>query len=255
MSASIESLRNGGSSVIGASRNDLQIGDVVTLFSVGGPATSYSWVLIFKPQGSTAAFSGSPTAPSPGSFTVDLEGPYLIRLTVDSSLPTEDTQYVRLRNLTAPLGLRLVAAGERRDTTGIIPVDASLEGWANDQNYTLQVLETAIQNVGSRIISMPFTFSSPSPVVVGPLSAGEYVMQTRVFLDTAFDDPAATIAVGTALAPNDLFAPSDIPLTETGTFVSDMTYGPSGSTNVTVTISPAASTVGSGVVFIFVHTP
>lgn len=143
MAARIQSLRNGIDPVDEQSRDDLVIGDVVVVSSLDG-ATTYNWTLVFVPDGSTATFSGSGTAVSPGSFTVDLVGPYLVRLVVDTGLPTQSTQYVRLRAKTTGLGLCLVAAGERRDGSGIIPVDVSAEGWANEQNENLLKLEAAI---------------------------------------------------------------------------------------------------------------
>lgn len=142
MAARIRSLRNGLTPIDDASRDDLVVGDVVTVTAID-PATTYAWSLVFVPDGSTAAFSGDPTAVSPGTFTVDLDGPYLVRLVTNAGTGTESAQYVRLRSLTAA-GLRLVAAGERRDNTGIIPVDATPEGWANDQNFNLQLLETLV---------------------------------------------------------------------------------------------------------------
>src|SRR3990172_1097003 len=129
MAARIQSLRNGLFPIDEASRDDVVLGDVMTVVALD-PATTYAWSLVFAPQGSTATFSGDPSAISPGTFTVDVEGPYLIRLTVDVVLLTEDTQYVRLRALTEFGALKLVAAGERRDGTGIIPVDVDTEGWA-----------------------------------------------------------------------------------------------------------------------------
>lgn len=146
MAARIRSLRNGITPVDEASRDDLTVGDVVVVSSLDA-ATTYAWTITFAPDGSLATFSGSSTAISPGSFTVDAEGPYLIRLVVDQALPTQDTQWVRLRALTSTLGLTLVAAGERRDGTGIIPVDVSSEGWANEQNNNLLNLELATQVV------------------------------------------------------------------------------------------------------------
>jgi len=131
-----------------ASRNDLVVGDQVTVQSLDA-ATTYAWTLVFAPQGSTATFTGSTSAVSPGHFTVDVEGAYLIRLVVDATLPTEDSQYVRLRFLTIFGQLHLVAAGERRDGTGIIPVDIDPEGWANEQNANLVVLKDFIKPIAS----------------------------------------------------------------------------------------------------------
>jgi hypothetical protein len=149
--ALIQSLVNGLNPVVGASRNDLRAGDVVTLSDVGGPANSYAWSIAFKPEDrdrnpSTAVLIGGIFGPGPVSFTVDHEGPYLIRLVVDAGLPTQDEQYVRLRYDTFFGNLSLVAAGERRDGSGIVPVDVSAEGWANDQNYNLGQLLWLIQH-------------------------------------------------------------------------------------------------------------
>lgn len=140
MSARIRSKRNLITPIDEASRDDLIVADVVTVQALDA-ATTYDWALEYVPEGSAATFSGSLTAVSPGSFTVDLVGSYLVRLTVDATLVSEDTQYVRLRALTTDLGLHLIAAGERRDETGLIPVDVSVTGWADEQNGNLQALE------------------------------------------------------------------------------------------------------------------
>ena len=153
MPARIRSLRNGVDAIDDASRDDLASGDIVSVQSLGA-ATTYNWSITFAPEDisgnpSTATFSGILTDPSPGSFTVDHEGAYLIRLIVDQGLATEDTQYVRLRALTVSLGLTLVSAGERRDATGTIPVDVSTEGWANEQNFNLLKLQAAATSAES----------------------------------------------------------------------------------------------------------
>lgn len=144
MAATIRSSIAAKPTITGASREDLRSGDVVTL-EAPDAHTTYAWTLSFKPlDGSDAPSSAvlsSTTGPGPITFTVDNEGSYLIRLVVDAGLgATEDTQFVRLRYQTIFGNLRLVAAGERRDSTGVIPVDASAEGWANDQNFNLITL-------------------------------------------------------------------------------------------------------------------
>jgi hypothetical protein len=73
-------------------------------------------------------------------FNVDHEGPYLVKLVVDKTLGTEDTQYVRLRFVTRFADLTLVAGGERRDATGIVPVDVDDDGWSQEQNINIQKL-------------------------------------------------------------------------------------------------------------------
>lgn len=161
MSARIRSTRNFITPVDEASRDDLVVADVVTVQALDA-ATTYDWSLVYVPEGSAATFSGSLTAVSPGSFTVDLVGPYLVRLIIDSGLGSEDSQYVRLRAITTALGLKLVAAGERRDATGIIPVDADTTGWSYEQNFNLQTLEAAISYR---------TFTSGGAIAVGDVVA------------------------------------------------------------------------------------
>lgn len=73
MPANIRSLRNGLSPVVGARRDDLLVGDAVTVESVGVHST-YSWSFAYRPPGSTASFTGSEANPSLGSFTVDAVG-------------------------------------------------------------------------------------------------------------------------------------------------------------------------------------
>ena len=154
MASRIRSLVNGIDPIDEESRDDLNVASVVVVSSLDA-STTYNWALVFAPEGSTATFSGSSTSVSPGSFTVDLVGPYLVRLVVDSGLETEDTQYVRLRALTTGLGLSLVSAGERRDETGTIPIDADVAGWANEQNSNLLSLESAI--LGMDAVGVSYT--------------------------------------------------------------------------------------------------
>lgn len=147
-----------------ASRDDLRKGYEVECYSVDA-ATTYSWALAFTPDSSGPVlgggdpFAGTPSGaawlPPAGStgrtakFVVDWEGAYLIRLVVDAGLPTESTMYLRLRRLTQFGDIKLVAAGERRDQNGVIPADASAEGWANDQNQNLQRLTALVRRLST----------------------------------------------------------------------------------------------------------
>jgi len=152
----IRTLVNGLAPVVNLSRNDLREGDTVTLDFIAAPASSYAWSIAYKPQNrnrvnSAAALVGDPFSAGPLTFVVDYEGSYLIRLVVDAGLPTQNEMYLRLRFLTKFGDLSLVAAGEKRENsstpglTSVIPVDASAEGWANDQNFNLNNLLAFIQ--------------------------------------------------------------------------------------------------------------
>lgn len=154
-SASITSTVNGASPLTSVSRDDLVVGDVVTVASAASH-TSYSWTLAYRPPGSAAVFSGSATAASPGSFTVDVDGPYLVRLTADLGLSTETVQYVRLRALTTLGSLHLTAAGEGYGGSIPVPVDQTPTGWADalNSNLTSLLALTSSTSASGRVVSV-----------------------------------------------------------------------------------------------------
>lgn len=176
MAASIRSTlyQTPGGSVVGpvlvdTSRDDLRSGYQVKCESVFD-ANTYAWTLAYTPDsagpvsGSGSDFTGTPSSaallPPEGSasksckFNVDWNGSYLIRLVTDAGLPTESTTFVRFRALTLFGSLKLTAAGERRDQTGVVPVDASAKGWAEDANQNmLRLLSLVRRNaVSGRVL-------------------------------------------------------------------------------------------------------
>lgn len=161
--AEIRSLRNGADPIDNASRDDLVIGDLVEVRSIN--TGSYQWSIAFKPEGSAAVFSSTGTeqavTQNPGTFTVDVDGPYLIRLVLTDGTGTTE-QFVRLRALTAFADLKLVAAGERYDTVSV-PVDATFDGWADEQNFNLNTL-----------LGLAKTVTSSGRVVYVDADGGDY---------------------------------------------------------------------------------
>ena len=148
-SASIESTVTAPvakATVTDASRDDLEINDVVLLNSVN-VGTDYSWTIAYSPEGSAASFSGSVVAQSPGSFTVDVDGSYLIRL-MFTGLSGTTEQFVRLRALTAFGSLKLIAAGEAVSNIPV-PVDITAAGWADEQNFNINTLLGFVKSVGA----------------------------------------------------------------------------------------------------------
>lgn len=143
------------------SRDDLRKGYQVIAASLDA-ATTYSWQLSFTPQSTgggidplegtasvAALLAPEGSTSSTARFNIDNEGAYLLRLVVDAGLPTESVQFIRMRYLTQFGDLKLVSAGERRDQNGVIPVDASAQGWSNDQNRNLQRLALFIRRVAT----------------------------------------------------------------------------------------------------------
>lgn len=203
MAAEIRSTIPAKPTVDNASRDDLAVGDVVTLEAVPpATGTTFVWTLVFVPEGSAAVLTPPAAAftAGPVTFTADLAGPYLVRLVVDAGLPTESTQYVRLRALTTSLGLKLVAAGERRDSTGVIPVDVDTEGWANEQNFNLQALEAAIGSAGGDWVTA--TVAAPTYAA----SDGQFIIISADTTEITLPAPSvnARIAFKLAVVPVDV---------------------------------------------------
>jgi len=149
---------------VGTSREDLAVGDVVTLLADDLSNTTYAWTLAYKPEGSTATLTGDVTLPGPLTFTVDLEGPYLIRLITDLGTATQNEQFVRLRYLTDFASLHIVAGGEQLTSVVPVPVDIAAQGWADDQNRNLLTLLNLIQPL----------VSSGDVISVDPGGGGDY---------------------------------------------------------------------------------
>ncbi|MBQ73335.1 MAG: hypothetical protein CMJ67_10570 [Planctomycetaceae bacterium] len=200
--AEIRSLRNGVDPEDGVSRDDLVIGDVVEVQSIN-TGIQYAWSIAFKPEGSTAVFSTTGTeqavSQNPGTFTVDVDGPYLIRLAfMDATGTTE--QFVRLRALTAFGDLKLVAAGERYDTMSV-PVDLAFDGWADEQNFNLNTLLSLVKT----------TTTSGRVVYVDP-DAGDYT--------------TIQAAIGYAVSQGPTSAQQWVVLVRPGTYTEDLTFAP-----------------------------
>ena len=148
-----------GSPVTGASRDDVRKGDHIECYSVDAAVSTYSWALSFKPQSagptslsgddfvgtaSSASFSPDTTSRTV-TFIADWDGSYLVELTVDGA----STQSVRCRALTKFGDLKLAAGGERRDGTGVIPVDADAAGWADNLNQNLLRMNAFIRRTAT----------------------------------------------------------------------------------------------------------
>lgn len=105
------------------SNDDLPINTIVALNNqnIGGE-TTYQWTILSQPPGTTDSLS-STTTQNP-TFTPKKEGTYLIKLSVNNGLPTEqnDIQIVGIRQIKSRL--RVPAPGETTQ-------DSSASGWAD----------------------------------------------------------------------------------------------------------------------------
>lgn len=141
----------------------LPIGTLVNLNNVdAGGEVTYYWELLDIPEGSSATLS-NPNIVNP-SFTPDVEGSYLIKLTVNRTLSTEVTNTVIAGIAQVKSGMRVPAAGESRE-------ENTLRGWAEDMNRNLGLLDRQIADSGCIVA-----------VAGGSLSRGDVVRITNVFL-------------------------------------------------------------------------
>jgi hypothetical protein len=128
--ASIQSSVGWAPPIQNLSREDLAIGDVVTVSSVN-IGTSYAWSLAYVPDGSAAVFApvGGDVTRGPITFTVDKVGPYLVRLQystpkVDIASPVSSGESLVLNGIT--LNAVSGAAGVNQFTvTGTAITDAA----------------------------------------------------------------------------------------------------------------------------------
>ena len=102
---------------------------------------------------------------------------------------------------------------------------------------------------GETVASVTFTFATISPLVLQSVAAGNVLNRLSILIQTPFNDPAATLEVGTSADPSLVFNTSEIKLYGP---LSGLTYDNSQLFEFTLadllllTLSPGASTMGAG---------
>ena len=117
---------NGGTA--GVSDDNVTLGSAVALYSVDA-ATTYQWAIVSQPAGATDALV-TPTQRG-ASFTASKEGSYLLLLTVDDGLPTEDSQQLIA-------AVRELETGDRIPAIGETVENSANDGWANPVDTILR---------------------------------------------------------------------------------------------------------------------
>jgi len=98
---------------------------------------------------------------------------------------------------------------------------------------------------GQALFRIPFTYAA-SPVFLYSLAPGNIIAETRVVVETPFDDPAATIDLGTPGSPGALCAPSDCDPVRAGRYGTDRDYLAQVPETLRLVVTPGASTQGAG---------
>lgn len=70
-------------------------------------------------------------------------------------------------------------------------------GWIGEKPTGSAGLQTIVQE---------FTYLSPPTIDFGSLLPNDLIIETRIEIDTAFDDPAATVSIGPVSNPDSLLA-------------------------------------------------
>lgn len=142
---------------VAGSRTDIVVGATVTLGNDGlGDESTYLWELLDVPEGSTAVLSSSSIAAP--TFVADLEGTYLIKLSVNRLLSDADTDTAVAGVLRIKDGIRIPAAGETVE-------ESTLRGWAKDVNRALARLSDRSSDPSS-MFGLAFATVGKGTVVV-----------------------------------------------------------------------------------------
>lgn len=225
MSANIV-IRQGDSNTTPGSRDDLNLNASVTLLNQDNTGvSSWAWQMVDKPAGSTAALSSSSVA-SP-TFTPDIEGTYLIHLSVNSGAATNQ---VGAAVKTANLAYRIPAALEDNEFD-------SVRGWATALNNALTLLDDgygALKNSGGGNLQAAYEAGANITLVDGdgpiPVSINAKADSNSGTIFTIIDHSDNTLLTVTDSGP-----PSSPPGPDGTVFVNRLTM-PGGGGQVELTL-------------------
>jgi hypothetical protein len=93
---------------------------------------------------------------------------------------------------------------------------------------------------------VPFTFTGGT-MLLQALVPGNLLDRAAVLIETPFDDPAASVTLGTSTAPGLVFAPGDIDVTFPATYDDSALFPFNIPDLLVLSIHPGSSTQGSGI--------
>jgi hypothetical protein len=94
-----------------------------------------------------------------------------------------------------------------------------------------------------------FAFDSPSPRILCVIGQGNIVGPLTLVVIEAFDDPQATLTVGTSADPSAFLGPGDSDLTTLGQYASGTLHAILASDYLMLFVDPKTSTRGSGILY------
>ena len=99
------------------------------------------------------------------------------------------------------------------------------------------------------VLVVPFTYATGSPLVLQAVTAGQIIDRAVLILTTAFDDPAATLQVGTTGTPSLILAPGEVDVSKNDQYGTDVITTIALNDILILTITPGVSTHGAGKLF------
>jgi len=140
-------------------------------------------------------------------------------------------------------------------TNAQIPIfDAASGEWlpqtmSGDATISDTGVVTVTSSGGPQIVSVPFTFATPSPVTSLAVNAGSIIARAQISITTPFNDPAATLQFGTSASPSLVMAAADSVPSSIGDYPKNTFVTAPASDTLQLTISPGASTQGAGILY------
>ena len=99
-----------------------------------------------------------------------------------------------------------------------------------------------------------FSYTTTSPLSLGAVASGESVNRAAILITIPFDDVSATLQLGTPFSPALLLAAGDNKPGQIGQYENDSIVRFISPDSLQLTITPGASTMGAGLVFLQTNT-
>lgn len=131
-----------------------------------------------------------------------------------------------------------------RDNGGTVQFKNSGGNWTNIPSTS---------SSGANTFKVSFAFNSGSPLTIAALQSGDVVMITNVTITTPFSDASATLSVGVAGDTGAVLPTSQIGPGTAANYQSLEPYTATSSNPLILSISPALSNAGQGIITCLIH--
>lgn len=143
---------------------------------------------------------------------------------------------------------RVTATPSLPGAPGALVLESSSQGPPNLGLQDIDVGPSAGPVISSYLV--PFSFASPSPLAIAPFVPGNTLIRATVQTGVIFNDPAASATLGTATSLSLSLGAADINLGAVSEETSLALIQATGPQALSLFLSPAASSQGSGLVFL-----